>query len=38
MREASRKVVNRFLTGFSKEEARELEGLLTRMLENAPAS
>ena len=35
MREVSMKVVNRFLHGFSKPEARQLEGYLARMLENA---
>jgi DNA-binding MarR family transcriptional regulator len=35
MREASMRVVNRFLQGFTKPEARQLEGFLTRMLENA---
>jgi DNA-binding MarR family transcriptional regulator len=35
MRIASMQVVNRFLRGFSKTEARQLEGMLTRMLENA---
>jgi len=35
MREASLAVANRFLRGFSKTEARALESLLTRMLENA---
>jgi DNA-binding MarR family transcriptional regulator len=35
MREISLSVANRFLRGFSKSEARQLEGLLTRMLENA---
>jgi len=35
IREISRRVVNRFMRGFSKSEARELEGLLRRMLENA---
>jgi hypothetical protein len=28
-------VANRFLRGFSKTEARQLEGFLSRMLENA---
>jgi len=28
-------VANRFLRGFTKAEARQLEGFLTRMLENA---
>jgi hypothetical protein len=28
-------VLNRFLRGFSKVEARQLEGFLSRMLENA---
>jgi MarR family transcriptional regulator, multiple antibiotic resistance protein MarR len=36
MKEVSRRVVNRFLEGFTKAETRQLEGLLTRMLENAP--
>jgi MarR family transcriptional regulator, multiple antibiotic resistance protein MarR len=35
MMEVSRRVANRFLEGFSKAESRQLEGLLTRMLENA---
>jgi hypothetical protein len=35
MREISMTVANRFLHGFTKTEARQLEGLLTRMLENA---
>jgi DNA-binding MarR family transcriptional regulator len=35
MREISMSVVNRFLRGFSQTEARQLEGYLTRMLENA---
>jgi DNA-binding MarR family transcriptional regulator len=35
MREISLGVVNRLLHGFTKAEARQLEGLLTRMLENA---
>jgi len=35
MRELSLGVANRFLRGFTKAEARQLEGLLTRMLENA---
>jgi DNA-binding MarR family transcriptional regulator len=35
MRELSLGVANRFLRGFSKAEARQLESLLTRMLENA---
>jgi DNA-binding MarR family transcriptional regulator len=35
MREISMGVVNRFLRGFSQAEARQLEGLLSRMLENA---
>jgi DNA-binding MarR family transcriptional regulator len=34
-REISRRVVNRFLRGFTKAEARQLEGFLRRMLENA---
>jgi DNA-binding MarR family transcriptional regulator len=35
MREISLTVANRFLRGFSKAEARQLEGMLARMLENA---
>ena len=35
MREISLSIANRFLRGFSKAEARQLEGFLTRMLENA---
>jgi DNA-binding MarR family transcriptional regulator len=35
MRELSAGVANRFLRGFTKAEARQLEGLLSRMLENA---
>ena len=35
MRQASMRVLNRFLQGFTKSEARQLEGLLTRMLDNA---
>lgn len=35
MREISLSVANRFLRGFSKSEARQLEGFLARMLENA---
>jgi MarR family transcriptional regulator, multiple antibiotic resistance protein MarR len=35
MREISLTVANRFLRGFSRIEARQLESLLTRMLENA---
>jgi DNA-binding MarR family transcriptional regulator len=35
MRELSLGVANRFLRGFTKTEARQLESLLTRMLENA---
>jgi DNA-binding MarR family transcriptional regulator len=35
MREVSLTVANRFLHGFSKSEARALEGFLCRMLENA---
>jgi MarR family transcriptional regulator, multiple antibiotic resistance protein MarR len=34
MRELALGVANRFLRGFSKTEARQLEGLLNRMLEN----
>ncbi len=37
MRLVSMGVVNRFLRGFSDTEARQLEGFLTRMLENAAA-
>ena len=36
MRDVSMKVLNRFLQGFTKAEARQLEGFLTRMLENTP--
>ena len=35
MREIAMNVANRFLHGFSKTEARQLENLLNRMLENA---
>ena len=35
MREIAMTVTNRFLRGFSKTEARQLEGFLARMLENA---
>jgi DNA-binding MarR family transcriptional regulator len=35
MREISMMVANRFLHGFTKTEARQLEGYLSRMLENA---
>lgn len=35
MREIAMGITNRFLRGFTKAEARQLEGLLTRMLENA---
>jgi DNA-binding MarR family transcriptional regulator len=35
MREISMNVANHFLRGFTKAEARQLEGFLTRMLENA---
>jgi DNA-binding MarR family transcriptional regulator len=35
MKTLSMAVVNRFLGGFSQAEARQLEGFLTRMLENA---
>lgn len=35
MREISMSVANRFLRGFTKAEARQLEGFLQRMLENA---
>ena len=37
MRELALAVANRFLRGFTKAEARQLESLLTRMLENAEA-
>jgi DNA-binding MarR family transcriptional regulator len=36
MREISLTVANRFLRGFSRAEARQLESLLNRMLENSP--
>jgi DNA-binding MarR family transcriptional regulator len=36
MRDSSMRVLNRFLQGFTKAEARQLESFLTRMLENAP--
>ncbi|HEY3785345.1 MAG TPA: MarR family transcriptional regulator [Steroidobacteraceae bacterium] len=36
MREISLRVLNSFLRGFSKAEARQLEAYLLRMLENAP--
>jgi DNA-binding MarR family transcriptional regulator len=36
MKDASMRVLNRFLQGFTKSEARQLESYLTRMLENAP--
>jgi DNA-binding MarR family transcriptional regulator len=35
MREISMSIANRFLRGFTKSEARQLEGFLNRMLENA---
>ena len=35
MRSTAMKVLNRFLEGFTKAEARQMEGYLTRMLENA---
>jgi DNA-binding MarR family transcriptional regulator len=35
MREISMSITNRFLRGFTKAEARQLEGFLNRMLENA---
>lgn len=38
MRELALAVLNRFLRGFTKTEARQLESLLTRMLENAQES
>ncbi|HKT73594.1 MAG TPA: MarR family transcriptional regulator [Steroidobacteraceae bacterium] len=37
MRAVAVRVLNRFLRGFSKSEARQLESFLTRMLENAHA-
>src|SRR6202043_3813897 len=37
MREISLTMANRVLRGFTKSEARQLEGFLTRMLENAQA-
>lgn len=36
MRAVSMRVLNRFLQGFTKAEARQLESFLARMLENAP--
>jgi DNA-binding MarR family transcriptional regulator len=38
MREISMQVANRFLRGFTKAEARQLEGFLARMVENAHGS
>jgi DNA-binding MarR family transcriptional regulator len=38
MREVSMHVLNRFLAGFTQAEARQVEGYLTRMLQNAPAA
>jgi DNA-binding MarR family transcriptional regulator len=38
MREVSMQVANRFLRGFTRNEARQLEVLLNRMLENAHAA
>jgi DNA-binding MarR family transcriptional regulator len=38
MREIAMTVANRFLRGFTKAEARQLEGLLHRMLENAQSA
>ena len=35
MREISMAIANRFLRGFTKAEARQLEGFLNRMLDNA---
>jgi hypothetical protein len=35
MREIAMNVANRFLRGFTKSEARQLEALLSRMVENA---
>src|ERR1700682_514100 len=35
LRASAMKVLNRFLQGFSEQEARQLEGFLQRMLENA---
>jgi DNA-binding MarR family transcriptional regulator len=37
MREISMTIANRFLHGFTRSEARQFEGFLTRMLENAQA-
>jgi DNA-binding MarR family transcriptional regulator len=36
MRRVAMRVLNRFLDGFTKAEARQLESFLIRMLENAP--
>jgi len=36
MRDVAMRVLNRFLQGFTKAEARQLEAYLMRMLENAP--
>jgi hypothetical protein len=36
MRLAAMQVLNSFLAGFTKAEARQLEGFLTRMLQNTP--
>ena len=36
MRACSMRVLNRFLQGFTKAEARQLESFLTRMLDNTP--
>jgi DNA-binding MarR family transcriptional regulator len=38
LRQVAVKVLNRFLQGFTKAEARQLESFLTRMLENATAA
>jgi DNA-binding MarR family transcriptional regulator len=38
MREISMQVANRLLRGFTRNEARQLEALLNRMLENAHAA
>jgi len=35
LRECSVRVLNQFLQGFTKAEARQLEGFLSRMLQNA---
>jgi DNA-binding MarR family transcriptional regulator len=38
MRELSMILLNRFLAGFTRAEARQVEGFLTRMLQNAAAA